>query len=177
MGLLKLENLINEIKKLSKHDFPNDDVYDLLEGSRLSQKDIQDYILFNPNKYTRHLIYKEDSFELLVMCWRPGQKAPVHGHEGEKCFMRVEEGSLQFTNYTLESTKPLRLTISDTIKGDPGFLDGPADLHSVENIFENNAVTFHLYAKPYGECDMYDIESGSIYRKKLIYDTMYKKPC
>jgi|TARA_S200000501_G_scaffold221450_1_gene207735 cysteine dioxygenase len=172
-----LENLINEIKKLSKHDFPEDDVYDLLEGSLLSQKDIHDYILFNPDKYTRHLIHREESFELLVMCWRPGQKAPVHGHEGEKCFMRVEEGTLQFTNYTLESTTPLRLTISDTVKGDPGFLDGPADLHSVENIFQNNAVTFHLYAKPYGECDVFDIESGSIYRKKLIYDTMYKKPC
>ncbi len=172
-----MENLINEIKKLSKHDFPEDDVYDLLEGSLLSQKDIHDYILFNPDKYTRHLIHREESFELLVMCWRPGQKAPVHGHEGEKCFMRVEEGTLQFTNYTLESTTPLRLTISDTVKGDPGFLDGPADLHSVENIFQNNAVTFHLYAKPYGECDVFDIESGSIYRKKLIYDTMYKKPC
>lgn len=171
-----MENLINEIKKLSKHDFPEDDVYDLLEGSLLSQKDIHDYILFNPDKYTRHLIHREESFELLVMCWRPGQKAPVHGHEGEKCFMRVEEGTLQFTNYTLESTTPLRLTISDTVKGDPGFLDGPADLHSVENIFQNNAVTFHLYAKPYGECDVFDIESGSIYRKKLIYDTMYKKP-
>ena len=136
-----MENLINEIKKLSKHDFPEDDVYDLLEGSRLSQKDIQDYILFNPDKYTRHLIHREESFELLVMCWRPGQKAPVHGHEGEKCFMRVEKGTLQFTNYTLESTTPLRLTISDTVKGDPGFLDGPADLHSVENIFQNKVVS------------------------------------
>ena len=58
MGLLKLDNLINEIKKLSKHDFPDVDVYDLLEDSRLSQKDIQDYILFKPDKYTRHLIYK-----------------------------------------------------------------------------------------------------------------------
>lgn len=172
-----MDNLINEIKKLSEHDFPNDAVYDLLEGSCLSKKEIQDYILFNPDKYTRHLIYKDSSFELLLMCWSPGQKAPVHGHEGEKCFMRVEEGSLQFTNYSLESTKPLTLIMKDSTKGDPGFLDGPADLHSVENIFPYNAVTFHVYAKPYGECDVYDIEAGNIYRKKLVYDTMFKKPC
>ena len=94
-----MDNLINEIKKLSEHDFPNDAVYDLLEGSCLSKKEIQDYILFNPDKYTRHLIYKDSSFELLLMCWSPGQKAPVHGHEGEKCFMRVE--AVSYTHLTL----------------------------------------------------------------------------
>tara|TARA_B100001778_G_scaffold100877_2_gene82347 strand:- start:644 stop:1162 length:519 start_codon:yes stop_codon:yes gene_type:complete len=172
-----LNSLINEIKQLSDHDFPIDEVYSLLEHSKLPKEEIEDYIHFDEARYTRHLIYSDASFELLLMCWRPGQKAPVHGHEGEKCFMRVEEGSLQFTNYILESTDPLSLKMTDSIKGDSGFLDGPADLHAVENIFSNNAITFHVYSKPYSECDVYDIETGKVYRKKLVYDTMYKKPC
>ena len=172
-----MDKLINEMKKLSEFDFPEEEVYDLLENSTLPKKDIKDYIHYDKAKYTRHLIYRDSLFELLLMCWKPGQKAPVHGHEGEKCFMRVEEGSLLFTNYTLESTQPLRLNMVDSIRGDSGFLDGPADLHSVENIYSQNAITFHLYAKPYHECDVYDIKSGSIYRKKLVYDTMFKKPC
>jgi len=172
-----MDKLINEMKKLSEFDFPDEEVYDLLENSTLPKKDIKDYIRFDKAKYTRHLIHRDSLFELLLMCWKPGQKAPVHGHEGEKCFMRVEEGSLLFTNYTLESTQPLRLNMEDSIRGDSGFLDGPADLHSVENIYSQNAITFHLYAKPYHECDVYDIKSGSIYRKKLVYDTMFKKPC
>jgi predicted metal-dependent enzyme (double-stranded beta helix superfamily) len=177
MGLLEMEGLINELKKLSKHDFPISEVYDLLENTSLPKEEIEDYIQFDEEKYTRHLIHKDSSFELLLMCWRPGQKAPIHGHEGEKCFMRVEEGSLQFTNYTLESIDPLSLNIVESIKGDTGFLDGPADLHTVENIYTNNAITFHVYAKPYDECDIYDIETGNIYRKKLVYDSMYKMPC
>jgi len=175
--LLKLDSLINEIKKLSEYNFPDNDVYDLLEDSSLSEKDIKDYIQFDQKKYTRHLIYKDNSFELLLMCWSPGQRAPIHGHEGEKCFMRVEKGSLLFTNYILESTNPLSLKMIDSIKGSPGFLDGPADVHSVENIYTDNAITFHVYAKPYAECDVYDIKLGNIYRKKLVYDSMYKKPC
>jgi cysteine dioxygenase len=177
MGLLKMDILINEIKKLSKYDFPDKEVYNLLDHSVLPKKDIKDYIHYDDTKYTRHLIYKNELFELLIMCWKPGQKAPVHGHEGEKCFMRVEEGSLQFTNYTLESTSPLIMREINSTRGDSGFLDGPADLHSVENNFSDNAITFHVYAKPYGECDVYDIDSGSVYRKKLVYDTMYKNPC
>ena len=172
-----VNELIIRLTDFAEKDFPVERVSSYLQSLPLNHKSLKKYIFFRKNFYTRNLIHREKDFEILTICLPKQKDAPIHGHEGEKCFMRVEEGSLQFTNYTLESKKPLRLTISDTVKGDPGFLDGPADLHSVENIFQNNAVTFHLYAKPYGECDMFDIESGSIYRKKLIYDTMYKKPC
>ena len=40
----------------------------------------------------------------------------------------------------------------------PGFLDGPADIHSVENLTSQYATSLHVYAKPYDACDIYDIE-------------------
>ena len=132
--------------------------------------------MFDNDKYTRHLIHKDDDFEILIMCWRPGHKAPIHGHEGEKCFMRVERGSLLFTNYDLISKDPLELTKIDSVKGEVGYLDGPADIHSVENVFDENSITFHIYSKPYSECDIFDLKTGSTYRKKLEYDTAYKNP-
>ena len=101
-----MDNLIHNIKKLSKENFPNHKVYDLLENYTLPQNEIQDYILFDNDKYTRHLIHKDDDFEILIMCWRPGHKAPIHGHEGEKCFMRVERGSLLFTCLLYTSPSP-----------------------------------------------------------------------
>ena len=160
-----MDELINELKELSVNNFPNDKVYDLLENSHLASEDIEDYIQFSEEKYTRHLIYKDDNFELLLMCWKSGQKAPIHGHEGEKCFMRVEKGALQFTNYNLVSTDPLKLTKIESLKGE------------VENIYNEDSITFHIYAKPYSACDVYDINTGSIYRKELTYDSMFKKAC
>tara|TARA_B000000609_G_scaffold153293_1_gene141647 strand:- start:86 stop:604 length:519 start_codon:yes stop_codon:yes gene_type:complete len=171
-----MDNLIYSIKELSKENFPNHKVYDLLENFTLPQNEIQDYIFFDNDKYTRHLIYKDDDFEILIMCWRPGHRAPIHGHEGEKCFMRVERGSLLFTNYDLISKDPLELTKIDSVKGEMGYLDGPADIHSVENVFDENSITFHIYSKPYSECDIFDLKTGSTYRKKLEYDTAYKNP-
>ncbi|MBH51191.1 MAG: cysteine dioxygenase family protein [Candidatus Neomarinimicrobiota bacterium] len=172
-----MDALIEKLKELSINNFPNEKVYQLLENSQLPYNEIEDYVKFSDKKYTRHLVYKDDNFELLLMCWKSGQKAPIHGHEGEKCFMRVERGALQFTNYNLISTDPLTLTRIESLKGEVGFLDGPADVHSVENIYDEDSITFHIYAKPYNECDVYDIETGSIYRKDLVYDSMYKEPC
>ena len=170
-----MHNLIKSIKQLSNENFPNDKVYELLNNSYLKATEIADYINYDNDKYTRHLIYKDEDFEILIMCWRPGHKAPIHGHEGEKCFMRVEKGSLLFTNYNLISTSPLDLQKIDSIKGEVGYLDGPADIHSVENIYNENSITFHIYSKPYKECDIFDVKTGLIYRKKLEYDTVFKK--
>ena len=69
-----MDILINEIKKLSKYDFPDKEVYNLLDHSVLPKKDIKDYIHYDDTKYTRHLIYKNELFELLIMCWKPGRK-------------------------------------------------------------------------------------------------------
>ena len=145
-----MHNLIKSIKQLSKENFPNDKVYELLNNSYLKETEIADYIKYDNDKYTRHLIYKDVDFEILIMCWKPGHKAPIHGHEGEKCFMRVEKGSLLFTNYNLISTSPLDLQKIDSIKA-------------------------HIYSKPYKECDIFDVKTGLIYRKKLEYDTVFKK--
>ena len=125
----------------------------------------------------KNLIYKEDDFEILLVCWKAGQVAPIHGHEGEKCWMRVESGALQICNYKLDSIKPLELTMTGVIKGEAGYVDGPADIHSVENVNDEPAVSLHVYAKPFGQCDIYDLDDGIIRRLELTYDSMYKKPC
>ena len=59
----------------------------------------------------------------------------------------------------------------------PGFLDGPADIHSVENIQDEPAISLHLYTKPFGECDIYCIDKGTIERVPLVYDSMYTELC
>jgi hypothetical protein len=52
-----------------------------------------------------------------------------------------------------------------------GHLDGPADIHAVENRFDEDAVSLHVYARPYAECDVYDLEAGVVRRVELRYDS------
>ena len=53
----------------------------------------------------------------------------------------------------------------------------PADIHSVENIQDEPAISLHLYTKPFGECDIYCIDKGTIERVPLVYDSMYTELC
>ena len=65
----------------------------------------------------------------------------------------------------------------EEVKGEKGFLDGPADIHSVENVYIDPAVSLHIYAKPFDQCDIYCLDTRTIKRVELVYDSIYKEPC
>ena len=172
-----MDNLINQLKTFAVEDFPIGKVSEYLNNYSISNENFNDYIHFKDEKYCRNLIHKEADFEIMLVCWKAGQVAPIHGHEGEKCWMRVESGALQISNYTLESMDPLLLNMADQIKGETGELDGPADLHSVENVYSEDAVSLHVYAKPFSKCDIYCLDTGTVERVKLVYDSIDKQLC
>lgn len=172
-----MNSLIHDLKTYARQDFPVPELTSFLAHYDLSQDTLNEYVGFKSEKYARHLVHKDEDFEILIVCWEPGQTAPIHGHEGEKCWMRVEQGALKVCNYELDSMAPLSLTMTEEIKGEKGFLDGPAEIHSVENVYDEPAVSLHIYAKPFAECDIYCLDSSTIKRVSLVYDTMYKEPC
>ena len=146
-----------------------------LTSTRLDPGSLQPWVRFAPDRYTRHLVWKSPEVEVLVLCWAAGARAPIHGHEGELCWARVERGALRFANYREVSRSPLTLeAVGSTVVGAVGHLDGPADLHAVDNSAElgGGAVSLHVYCKPYDECDIYDVEHGLVRRVRLSYDSV-----
>jgi len=172
-----MNDLIKNLQNFSIENFPVQAVSQFIGKYQFSTEELKSYCFYKDNNYARHLVHKEKDFEILIVCWNPGQISPIHGHEGEKCWMRVETGALQISNYKLNSVNPLSLTMIDVVKGEVGYLDGPAEIHSVENVFNEPAVSLHIYAKPFAECDIYDLEDGLILKTKLLYDSIYKEPC
>ena len=110
-----------------------------------------------------------------MICWASGQSAPIHGHEGQYCWARVEAGTLRFTNYREISETPLVLErLAEPVVGNEGYLDGPADIHSVENPAELDkpAASLHVYYRPFAECDIYDLQRREKRRTRLSYDSV-----
>ena len=91
--------------------------------------------------------------------------------------MRIEAGSLQISNYRLLSSNPISLKLLSQDHLDEGCLDGPAEIHSVENISNENAISLHVYTKPFNKCDVFYPEKGTVERKSLAYDSINKIPC
>lgn len=167
---LTLNQVINELYLFARKDFPVQEITDFLQKTSIPLSQVDPYLFFSPLKYTRHLIHRSADFELLYMCWSPGQKSPVHGHEGEKCWFRVEQGQLQIVNYKLTDVNiPSKMSIDIA---QTGFVDGPADIHLVENHTKERAISLHIYARPFDVCDVYDLTNQQVVKKKLSYDSI-----
>jgi predicted metal-dependent enzyme (double-stranded beta helix superfamily) len=174
-----MDQFVNTLETMATQALPADEVQRYLEQTRITPETFEPYLHYKPERYTRHLVHKSEAFEVLVICWNVGQQAPIHGHEGELCWARVERGKLRFTNYRLISETPLRLEpMSEAVDGGVGYLDGPADIHAVHNCdqFGAPAASLHVYSRPYAECDIYDLVRGERRRSRMAYDTMYGKP-
>jgi len=65
--------------------------------------------------------------------------------------------------------------VGRAVEGGPGYVDGPTDIHAVETVGED-AVSLHVYVKPYDECDIYDLTQGIVGRVRLSYDSVPEHP-
>jgi hypothetical protein len=170
-----LEEFAAAVRRRCAAGFDAQAVHRWLGETRIEPASLAPWVRVEPGRYTRHLVLRTPDVELLVLCWARGARAPVHGHEGELCWARVERGRLRFISYRELSRAPLRLApLGPPVDGESGHLDGPADIHAVENpdAFGADAVSVHVYARPYAECDIYDLAAGVVRRVRLGYDSI-----
>ena len=168
-----LDEFIVELQEFEQRGFDVSEVHAYLSSTRIVPDSLNAYLKYRQDRYTRHLVHKNAIFEILVICWGTGQSAPIHGHEGQHCWARVEAGSLRFTSYREVSETPLVLEqVSEAMVGGCGYLDGPGDIHSVENLpeFGGPAASLHVYYRPFSECDVYDLQRREKRRVVLDYD-------
>lgn len=169
-----LAAFIAGLDALASRNFPVQEVTTFLQATRFEKELLEPYSFFSEKRYTRNLLHKRPEYEILLLCWMPHQVSPIHGHEGEKCWMRVEAGELHFTDY--ESREEGGRTLVEarySAIGTEGFVDGPAVIHRVANETNLPAMSLHLYARPFAQCDVFDKENHLKKKIDLSYDSMH----
>jgi cysteine dioxygenase len=148
-------------------------ITELLGEYARTRSDWRPYALFSDQHYTRNLVTLEARFELMILCWGPGQESPIHNHEGQDCWMAVLEGEVEEVRYPMPAGNvpgPLRTKGSWRFtRGQVAFIRDEMGLHLVRpaSTSASGGVTLHLYASPYDECNCYCPDTGQVTRKKL----------
>ncbi|PSC70679.1 cysteine dioxygenase isoform B [Micractinium conductrix] len=57
------------------------------------------YVHFGEEHYVRNLVFANQDFELLVLCWRPGQGSRVHNHADSHGWVTVLAGRVEEARY------------------------------------------------------------------------------
>ena len=162
----------------------NDLVTALSEGERTTYNQIirsieipvvefENFCSWSSEHYTRNCVFENEKFELILLCWEPGQKTPIHDHGGEECWVKAVQGEFEEVIYKLGDNNELKLIKSGISKtNDITYMIDFIGFHSLQNISTERSMSLHLYAKPIKTCNSYDEVTGELVNRELVYNTV-----
>jgi cysteine dioxygenase len=181
MKTVQINNLIGGLKLITDNDFTCDNVYQFLSENPVDAESISQYCFWNASFYTRNLIYKDDRFEMLAICWEAGQQSTVHNHAEQKCWMTVPVGRLKGQNFGVvesdESRNFCKLVETDSFEL-ADCLSAKVELeepiHQILNLPEygERAVSIHIYSKPFDRCISYCRDTNTLKEVELCYTSI-----
>lgn len=187
--LIGIDDFIARLRSFEAGLITRDNVLELCEGVQLSDASLEPYTFFDDSFYTRNLIYRDDLFDVMAICWRPGQLTAVHTHNGQLCWMLMQRGNLQVVDYKwlgcdhpenqnvvgldcLAGSDHIQLDRVRTVDASAGGPVVTADkLQTIHQLFnaDEPTVSIHIYSRPFDSCVAFDLEKQHCYRRELSY--------
>ena len=131
----------------------------LLAGVEVGADELRPYDGFKEGTYARHRVHLGPHAELLVLCWRPGQRTPIHDHAGSFGAVKVLRGVMWETLFEMGESDGLRY--DSAREWAPGHVTGAdvPDIHQLGNpdVSGQDLVTLHLYAPPLTSLNVYKV--------------------
>ncbi len=187
--LISVDDFIARIRSFEQGIITRDAVLDFCDSVQVSDSSLEPYVFFDQKFYTRNMIYRDDLFEVMTICWQPGQKTAVHTHNGQLCWMIPQRGNLGVVDYKwlgcahqemqkrlgidcLAGSDHTKLEVVREIEACAGGTVLTADklqtIHRLYN-FDEPAVSIHIYSRPIDSCVAFDMEKQHCYRRQLAY--------
>lgn len=187
----RVEDFVNVLKGFTAETMTSASVLDFCLDTDLEDASLAPYVHFQDAMYTRNLIYRDDLFEVMAVCWKKGQKTPLHTHNGQLGWMIVSRGIAEVTNFkwqgcnasdgqhTVEGLDCIagasELNLSrehvETCQrgGHVNTVNREKTIHQVAVVGDESVVSVHVYSRPIDSCVAFDLATPRCYRRELRY--------
>jgi cysteine dioxygenase len=165
--LHSLDDLISALSEGERTTFN-----DIIRSIKIPSSAFAAYCSWSKDLYTRNCIINTEKFELILLCWEPGQITPIHDHGGEECWVKVVQGEFRETIYKVDAVGKLDTIDSmDSSVGGVTYMIDFMGFHSLENRSNTRSMSLHLYAKPIRTCNAFDAALGKFVPRSMSYNT------
>jgi len=168
LNRLSLEDFILEMGSRPVDRLTHDQMLDLVHRLDLSGDLIDSRTHFVDDAYARNLVCRTLSFELIVMCWRPGQESTIHDHAGSLSAITVHRGSLTSRIFVpgdgvRVGAGPVVLDHADTFLPGQGWTGvDRTGIHQLANTSADDLVTVHCYSPPLKALNVYRLDTPDV---------------
>ena len=173
---LSLEEFIYLVGGHAAQEFTHAQLLDYTDRLRLSDDLVERRTRFARDDYARNLICRTPEFELLVLCWRPGQQSTIHDHDGALNAIKVYSGELTSRLYMPahgtppQAKGPVRQIEEQRVRALDGMSGIDRDgIHRLANTSDEGLVTIHVYAPPLMRLTVYTEDAPATELRSLRY--------
>ena len=173
-----ISDWVKSLAEIPVADFTLKTVHQYLLTHPIQPESLSKYCYFSKGNYTRNLIFKNELFEVMTVCWEVGQASRIHNHRDQNCWMSVPIGRLRVQNYRVDDRDAAHgrcnLVPTDMLEMNPthpAYVNPAEPVHEVINLPEYNqrAVSVHIYSKPFDSCEVYRRDDGTYSDVPLFY--------
>jgi cysteine dioxygenase len=173
---------VKNLAAIRESDFTLENVQNYILHHAIRPESLDKYLFFSKGCYTRNLIFKNDIFECMAICWEVGQFSRIHNHRDQNCWMSTPIGRLKVQNFRVDdrdvSSGTCHLTPTEIYEMDathPAYVNPLEPVHQVLNLpeFNQRAVSIHVYSKPFDMCEVYYRDQGTYADVPLHYTSEY----
>lgn len=192
--VVSVSSLVDELRKTEGAAITSDLIANVMTDVAIDEKTLRPYVRFADDHYTRNLIHRDKHFDIMVLCWQPGQGTPIHTHNGQLGWAFTTRGALDCVEYRyggcdrpenqnvsgldcLAGGMKVKLDRSDETLCTPGGavnrVTKQVTIHSltVPSDCKERVVSFHVYSLPFDSCVVFDVAQGHCRRKELAFDS------
>lgn len=141
-NLLRLYRLLSEFASLTPENIER-----ALADSSVQADDVASLVRFGEPNYTRIRAYECPRFQILVLCWLPGQGSPIHAHGSSACGVRVLTGVASETTFVSTAADAAAISSWQWVSGQV-IATNADSVHRIVNETGEPLVTLHVYAPP-----------------------------
>jgi predicted metal-dependent enzyme (double-stranded beta helix superfamily) len=124
--------------------------------------DLEPYFRWNSRHYTRTCIHRNREFELLVICYEPGQRTSIHDYDSQTAWIHPVMGEVVEERFSVQPGDGVRPVGEKHLRpGTDDSLTNGNTIHRFTNRGSQRAVTLNLYARPMSKWRVFDEHTGA----------------
>ena len=146
---------------------------DDLSRFEIDLDDLSHHLHFAENGYKRNLVRAAPNYHAWLLCWKNGQRSPIHDHTGSACVVRVLRGTLTETLFEVAANGQIKAAFSRDFAQGSLIASEDTDIHQVSNLQADDAdlVTLHVYTPPLNRMNTFSLYDLS--RSYEVWDPEY----
>jgi len=135
-----------------------------LARTSVTAEQVLPFVHFSEERYVRNLLYAGPSYQALVLCWRSGQRSPIHDHRGSSCAVKIIRGVATETLFAVAPNGMIYATGSHELAAGDSCASQDADIHQLSNLQPagHDLVSLHLYSPPLFRMHMYSLLDAKV---------------